>query len=221
MPTIYFIAGPPGVGKSTSGASLLPDDIDILDPDRIASRYKAQGFADYKDIGNIKFNNLVKKQLFAGNDFAIELNLGFESHYDFVKSIKGFNSDNTIEVILFFTDDIKLCYQRAEQRHLEGLHYVSPETIKEMYENTMPLLHAHFSMFSSLIAVNVSGDDVPEICLKFTAADRELISAKNLPDWAEQSIKQFLELQFQPKQTQSLMQEQKQKRPRLGNRFKP
>ena len=134
MPTIYFIAGPPGVGKSTSGSSFLPDDIEILDPDRIASRYKAQGFSDYKDIGNIKFNDLVKKQLFAGNDFAIELNLGFESHYDFLRSVKNFNSDNTIEVILFFTDDKKLCYQRAEQRHQEGLHYVNPETIKEMSE---------------------------------------------------------------------------------------
>jgi predicted ABC-type ATPase len=120
LPTVYFIAGPPGVGKSTSGASFLPDDIEILDPDRIASRYKAQGFSDYKDIGNMKFNDLVKKQLFAGNDFAIELNPGFESHYDFADSIKSFNSDNAIEVILFFTDDIKLCYQRAEQRHLEG-----------------------------------------------------------------------------------------------------
>ena len=155
MPTIYFIADPPGVGKSTSGSSLLPDDIEILDPDQIASRYKAQGFTDYKDIGNIKFNDLIKKQLFAGNDFAIELNLGFESHYDFVRSVKSFNSDNTIEVILFFTSNIELCYQRAEQRHLEGLHYVSPETIKEMYENTIPLLHAHFSMFSRFTAVNV------------------------------------------------------------------
>jgi predicted ABC-type ATPase len=129
LPKVYFIAGPPGVGKSTSGGSFLPGAIDILDPDRIAGRYKAQGFADYKDIGNIKFNDLVRKQLFAGNDFAIELNLGFESHYDFLKSIRSFNNDNTIEVILFFTEDIKLCYQRTEQRHQEGLHYVSPETI--------------------------------------------------------------------------------------------
>jgi hypothetical protein len=66
LPTIYFIAGPPGVGKSTSGSSFLPDDIEILDPDRITSRYKAQGFSDYKDIGNIKFNDLVKNSYLPG-----------------------------------------------------------------------------------------------------------------------------------------------------------
>jgi predicted ABC-type ATPase len=51
---IYIIAGPPGVGKSTSGSSVVPNGLTILDPDQIANRYKTQGFSDYKDIGNLR-----------------------------------------------------------------------------------------------------------------------------------------------------------------------
>jgi predicted ABC-type ATPase len=222
LPKIYIIAGPPGVGKSTSGGSMIPEDTVILDPDQIANRYKTQGFSDYKDIGNLKFNELVKKELFSGKHFGIELNLGFETHYDFVQSLKIFNSDNTIEIILFFTDDISLCYQRAELRYRSGLHYVESEIIKEMYENTIPLLHTHFSMINSLIAVNVTSQDIPKICLKYSSADQQLIVAESLPDWAEKPIKEFVELQFKQKQLMRQSQQQVQKRIKApGKRFRP
>ena len=96
MPDIYIIAGPPGVGKSTTGSYYIPENLIILDPDKIAQRYREQGFKDYKDIGNLRFNELVRKELFTGKDFGIEINLGFQSHYDFVKSIKNFNSEQNI-----------------------------------------------------------------------------------------------------------------------------
>jgi predicted ABC-type ATPase len=111
---IFIIAGPPGIGKSSAGFYFIPGGLAVLDPDQIADRYKKQGFADYKDIGNLKFNELVKKELFANNSFAIELNLGYQSHYDFLKSLQNFNKDNSIDVILFYTDDIDLCIKRAE-----------------------------------------------------------------------------------------------------------
>jgi len=114
---IFIIAGPPGIGKSTSGVDFIPENLTILDPDQIAQRYREQGFKDYKDIGNLRFNDLVKKELFAGSDFGIEINLGFQSHYDFVKSVKNFNPQrNTVKVVLFHTDDIDLCFQRARIR---------------------------------------------------------------------------------------------------------
>ena len=82
MASVYVIAEPPGIGKSTSGKLFIPDNVDILDADLIAHRYKEQGFQDYKDIGNIRYQDLVRRSLVSGEDFAIELNLGFQSHYD-------------------------------------------------------------------------------------------------------------------------------------------
>lgn len=49
---------------------------------------------DYKDIGNMRFQELVSNK-----DFSIELNLGFQSHYDLLKKMKAFNPENRIEVI--------------------------------------------------------------------------------------------------------------------------
>lgn len=193
MATIYIIAGPPGVGKSTSGGSVVPNDLIILDPDQIANKYKTEGFDDYKDIGNLKFNDLVKKQLFTGNDFVIELNLGFQTHYDFVKSLKSFNNENTLEVILFYTDDINLCYQRAQIRYQSGLHYVDPNIIEQMYENTMPLLLKHISLVSKIIAVDVTGYDIPNICFEFNEATNQLVIKDNLPNWTKRELIPFLE----------------------------
>lgn len=197
MPKVYIIAGPPGIGKSTSGAAMIPDEINILDPDRIADRYKTQGFADYKDIGNLKFNELLKKELFSGNDFAIELNLGFENHYDLVKSIKHFNNDNAIEVILFYTDDLEMCHQRVQERHASGLHLVSPGVIKEMYYNTIPLLHANFNLIASLSVLNATRNAGPRICLQFNRANKELITSNDLPVWAQNSIVDFIREHFE------------------------
>jgi len=72
MSSIYVIAGPPGIGKSTSGNLFIPDNVDILDADMIAQRYKEQGFQDYKDIGNIRYQDMVRRSLVSGKDFAID-----------------------------------------------------------------------------------------------------------------------------------------------------
>lgn len=129
MATIfYIIPGPPGIGKSTSGADFIPNGISLLDADLIAHRYKEQGFVDYKDIENFRFQSVLRDYLVSGKDFAVELNLGFQSHYDLVKRLKNFDKENKIEVVLFHTNDLQLCLDRAKFRHENGLHLVPPET---------------------------------------------------------------------------------------------
>lgn len=196
MANIYIIAGPPGVGKSTAGYFYVPEDLEILDPDQIANRYKEAGFSDYKDIGNLKFQNIVRGELFRCRDFAIELNLGFQSHYDYIKTLKNFSNENEIVVILFFTDKIELCYTRAQKRHKEGLHYVSPEVIKEMYENTISLLKLNFKMISSITGVNCTDSFNPKACFEFDKSENELVINGELPGWAKNNLGQFLKEQI-------------------------
>ncbi len=186
MARIYIIAGPPGIGKSTSGYDFIPDDIDILDADMISHRYKEQGFTDYKNIGNIRYQDMVRRALFSGNDFAIELNLGFQSHYDFIKQLKNFNAENIFHFILFFTDDIDICLNRAKQRFISGRHLVSPEVVIEMYNNTFPLLAANFKLSDMLTLVDVSASGVPKICGEWDSYSGKLRLAETLPKWVNQ-----------------------------------
>lgn len=193
MPTIYVIAGPPGIGKSTSGSDFIPSDIPILDPDLIVQRYREQGFMDYKDIGNMRFQDMLLLELVSNKDFSIELNLGFQSLYDLLKNIKAFNPENRIEVILFHTDDIDVCLARAEKRHKEGLHLVPPETVREMYHNTLPLLQENLHLINNLTAINVTKTDFsPEFKMRYDLDLSRVRRAEVLPQWIQKELTQFL-----------------------------
>jgi len=49
-------------------------------------------------------NQKIKNHLFEKKDFVLELNLGFQSHYDYLKPIAYFDSGNHIHLILYFID---------------------------------------------------------------------------------------------------------------------
>jgi predicted ABC-type ATPase len=161
--TIYLVAGPPGIGKSTHSQSFIPAGIPIVDQDLAAYQYKKVGFANYQDIASLTSNQRIRDFLFNRESFALELNLGFESHYDYLRSIAAFDYKNQIDLILFFSDDINVCLDRAKIRHLNGGHEVTAEVIREMYAATMPLFELNKILFSRIILVDVTYDAVIEL----------------------------------------------------------
>lgn len=213
MATIYIIAGPPGIGKSTSGADFIPDKVSLLDADLIAHRYKEQGFVDYKDIGNWRFQSVLRDYLVSGKDFAVELNLGFQSHYDLVRRLKNFNKENQIEVVLFHTNDLQLCLDRAKIRHENGLHLVPPETIFEMYHNTIPLLTENVDLFSSIIGIDVKEHSSSiEPFLQYDKLKQELKIVKK-PEWLTEKLSELLEKSIVNK---DVKQSQVQDKPKIN-----
>lgn len=161
--TIYLVAGPPGIGKSTHSQSFIPAGIPIIDQDLAAYQYKKVGFANYQDIASLTSNQRIRDFLFNQESFALELNLGFESHYDYLRSIASFDRRNEIELILFFTDDLNVCLDRAKIRHLNGGHEVTAEVINEMYVATMPLFEQNKNLFTRIILVDVTYSSVIEL----------------------------------------------------------
>lgn len=161
--TIYLVVGPPGIGKSTHSQSLIPAGISIIDQDLAAYQYKKVGFANYQDIASLTSNQRIRNFLFNQESFALELNLGFESHYDYLRSIASFDQANNVELILFFTDDLNVCLDRAKIRHLNGGHEVAEEVIREMYTSTMPLFEQNKSLFTRIVLVDVTYDAVVEL----------------------------------------------------------
>lgn len=160
---IYIIAGPPGVGKSTVGYRFVPTDVAIIDQDLAAYHYRKDGFADYQHLATLKSNQQIKDFLFSQKDFALELNLGFQSHYNYLKSIASFNPENTVHLILFYTNTVEFCLLRAEIRHKKGGHLVKQEIVREMYEETMPLLKQNLNLFKTFRFIDVSANQITEV----------------------------------------------------------
>jgi predicted ABC-type ATPase len=159
MADIYIIAGPPGIGKSTLGYRSMPPEMDILNEDEMRFKYKAQGYADYNEYSIHRIRDTVRWNLIKDNDFALELNLGFKHQFEYTLSLKRLNFDNKLHIILFFTDDVDLCKRRAKKRYESGRHLVEPETIDEMYANTLPLLKANFEAVDHLILLDANRHD--------------------------------------------------------------
>jgi predicted ABC-type ATPase len=157
---IYIIAGPPGIGKSTRGLKFIPKKTTIIDHDLAAYQYKKEGFSDYKELGIMSGNQQIRSNLFAKESFALELNLGFQSHYDYLNSLANFDPTNKVHLILFFTDSLDLCLRRADIRHKSGGHLVKPEIVTEMYENTIPLLKNNLSFFKSIRFVDITNNNI-------------------------------------------------------------
>ena len=153
---IYIIARPPGIGKSTNAKNLIPKKTPIIDQDLAGYQYKRQGFADYNDLATIASNQRIKEHLFAKQSFALELNLGFQSHYDYLISIVAFDPSNEINLILFFTDNLDLCIDRARVRHMSGGHEVKQEVIVEMYRSTLRLFWENKDLFQKVRLIDVN-----------------------------------------------------------------
>jgi|GEM_PF-841418 len=154
MSHIYIIAGPPGVGKSTRGNEFIDPELEILNEDEIRHRYKIKGYADYNEYSLQKVRGTILQNLIKSHNFALELNLGFEHQYDYTLSLKRFSQDVKLDVILFFTDHLQLCQDRAFQRFKNGLHLVKPDIIEKMYNNTIPLLKTNFHAIDRLVMLD-------------------------------------------------------------------
>lgn len=178
---IYLIAGPPGIGKSSSSFDYVPNGLSIIDQDLAAYQYRKEGFLDYQQLSTLGVNQKIKNHLFEQKDFVLELNLGFQSHYEYLKSIAHFDSSNHIHLILYFTDNIELCLLRAEARHRNGGHLVEQAIIKEMFENTFPLFKENMNLFKTIKFLDVSDMSIIEV------------TSNHIPNWfKDNDLSQYL-----------------------------
>jgi predicted ABC-type ATPase len=193
MSVINIIAGPPGIGKSTKGLDYIDEDLDILNEDEMRFRYKAKGFADYNEYSIYRVRDIIRRKLVRNEDIALELNLGYSHQYEYVLSAKKFNNENKLNIILFFTDSLQLCLDRAKIRHQNGLHLVLPETITEMYNNTIPLLKTNFDSIDSLSLIDASRKNDFFTVAEYSKASKKMELRGQNPDWFKNDLRPFIE----------------------------
>jgi predicted ABC-type ATPase len=193
MSAINIIAGPPGIGKSTNGFDYIDEELDILNEDEMRFKYKAKGYADYNEYSIYRVRDIIRRKLIRNEDIALELNLGYPHQYEYALAAKKFSNENLLNVILFFTDSLQLCIDRAKIRYENGLHLVTPETITEMYNNTIPLLKANFAAIDNLSLIDASRKNDFFTVAKYNKATKKLELGSQNPDWFKNDLKSFIE----------------------------
>ncbi|GAA4197711.1 hypothetical protein GCM10022289_05320 [Pedobacter jeongneungensis] len=196
MSEIFIIAGPPGIGKSTMGSQYIPAGLDLLNEDDMRLKYKEKGFVDYNEYSIHRVAELIKGKLIRNEDFALELNLGFQHQYDYVLSAKRFNAENKLNLILFYCDTLNLCLDRAKKRHENGLHLVKPDIITQMYNNTITLLKSNFASVDTIIFIDASIKNDFVFLAKYDREDNNLSTFEASGEWFKVHIEPFINEQI-------------------------
>ena len=150
-------------------------------PNDGAFAFSESGHIGYQQLAKLGVNQKIKDHLFQKKDFALELNSGFQSHYDYLKSIAYFDSSNAVHLIMYFTDSLELCISRAEIRYKNGGHLVEEAIVTEMFENTFPLFKENKGLFSSMKFLDVSKKGIAEV------------NSNHIPNWIKDNdLMQYL-----------------------------
>lgn len=194
MPVFHVIAGPPGIGKSTEGRYFIDSDIEILNHDILLLNYKSKNEVDYENLSNLRANQFINEQLNQNKSFGIELNLGYDNHYEILKFIKQSFPNYQTYITLFFTDIIDICLARAVLRYESGGHFVEKRIIQEMYKNTIPLLQKYSNLIDNIKLIDV-GNEGGQLCFDLNKIDNKLFVATSLPNWITSNFPNILSYQ--------------------------
>jgi predicted ABC-type ATPase len=139
------IAGPNGIGKTTSSYDLVSRNIPLINSDEIAKEARITGMlsVNTQEYSNQEAARLVDEQLTQRNSFAIETNLADVDTWKFILKVQEIGYELHIKYIS--TDKLELLNSRIEQRVLLGEHFVRPDIVEQRYVSSLKLLGHYFN----------------------------------------------------------------------------
>jgi len=196
--TLYVIAGPNGIGKTTATYDLLPKNIPIINPDEIARQVKLANLTP--DANTQKYSNrlaakLIKEQIDNAISFGIETTLCDVKTWKFLIEMKrlGYN----LHLIFLCTDNIQILKKRIEERTMRGEQVESIE-MEERYKTGLKLLDYYFD-----IPVRIQLIDNSENTWLVLQKEADLmdILSDPLPDWVIKYLGKHLNLRQDEEQS--------------------
>lgn len=143
-PDLFVIAGPNGIGKTTSSFDIIPAQVPIINSDEIANAVRNSGMASVntQEFSNREATRLMNEYLEQKKSFAIETNLADVDTWKFLLETQkqGFN----LNIIYLSTDSLDLLNGRIDARVLAGEHYIRPDIVEERYLSGLKLLNHYF-----------------------------------------------------------------------------
>jgi Uncharacterized protein conserved in bacteria len=197
MPTLYVIAGPNGIGKTTSSYDFVPKNTPVINSDEIAKEARIAGLlsVNAQEYSNREAMRLMEEQREKRSSFAIETNLADLETWKFLLEMQ--KTGYKLYINYVSTDDIDMLNNRILERYKLGEHFVRPEIVSERYINGLKLLNYYFDRPDTL---ELFDNSKQMIRLVQVNQGRIIKIAEHLPNWVTQYLSQHFQEQI-PQQT--------------------
>ncbi len=185
---LYVVAGPPGVGKSTNAKNFINKKIAVENSDIVAVQLRNQGEKEFEELAFEQLRADAYRSCEQQIDFGIELNLGLQiPHYSLINHWRD-KYNYSVHVLLFFTDTLSICIDRADQRSKSKGLFVAETIIKQMYDSTLPLLRKNISCISHLQLIDVTYNSEELVYSGYYPAQNHEFVQYPLPKWVVQNF---------------------------------
>jgi predicted ABC-type ATPase len=127
-PTLYVIAGPNGIGKTTSDYDFVPGNIPVINSDQIAADIRGAGqqMPNTQEVANGKASEIMSSYLDQKTSFGFETNLCDVETWKSLLKIQELGY--LLEVIYISTGDLGMLNSRIQMRVKLGGHFVLPDS---------------------------------------------------------------------------------------------
>ena len=189
MPTIFVIAGPNGIGKTTSFYDFLPGNIPVINSDEIAKEARAKDLisSNTQEYSNREASRLIDEQIGKRSSFAIETNLSDVETWKFLIKLRELGYE--LHLVYISTDEIKLLNDRINERVLLGEHYVRPDVVEERYITGLKLLN-HYFIYPDVLKLFDNSSAMTQVA---EFRNGKIVSvAEQLPEWVSGYFGEFL-----------------------------
>jgi len=149
-PILYVIAGPNGIGKTTSDFDFIPGTIPIINSDEIAAEAKRAGLitGSTQEYANGEAVRIMNEYLSKSISFGFETNLCDLDTWKFLLKIQ--ETGYRLHIIYVSTSSLKTLNARISNRVKEGGHFVRPDIVEERYLSGLQLLNHYFDKADGL-----------------------------------------------------------------------
>ena len=184
-PTLYIVAGPNGIGKTTSFFDVIPRNIPVINSDEIASEIRRKGSApaNTQELANAEAIRMMDIFLRERKSFGIETNLADVETWKSFLQIQ--ESGYQLYVLYLSTNDLDLLNSRIQARHQQGGHFVRPDIVEERYLNGLKLLNHYLTKPDKVLLYDNSMS--PRLIAEIDKGKITRIDPQ-LPDWVSKHV---------------------------------